>query len=120
MRGSPIRAIRKTSNDRIASVSVTKKEKEKLSVHPGAQQPQGEERKTSMPGAQQLQAHGNDEIVTLPPPLSSDVLIEQHRGKLLSEKVLHKLFHEFGHGRMTSDQGRYTGSTDILRGDGRQ
>ena len=64
MRGSPIRAIRKTSNDRIVSVSVTKKEKEKLSVHPGAQQPQGEEQKTSMPGAQQPQAHGNDEIVT--------------------------------------------------------
>ena len=73
-----------------------------------------------MPGAQQPQAHGNGEIVTLPPPFSSDVLIEQGWVELPSEEVLHILFHEFCHGRMTNDRGYCTGNTYILRGDGRQ
>ena len=72
-----------------------------------------EERK--VPGAQQPQAHGNGEIVTSPPPFSSDVLIEQRRGKLLSEEVLHKLFHEFCHGRKTSDRGSCTENIGIRR-----
>ena len=73
-----------------------------MSVYSGAQQPQsGEEQ--SVPGAQQLQAYGNGGIVTLPPPFSSDVLIEPNQAKLPSEEVLHILFHRFGHGRRTSD-----------------
>ena len=35
-----------------------------MSVHSGAQQPQSEEQKREVPGAQQPQAHGNGEIVT--------------------------------------------------------
>ena len=69
-------------------------------------------------GAQQPQAHGNGEIVTLPPPFSSDVLIEQYRGELLSEEVLHKLFHETCHGRRTNDRGYCTENIYILQGDG--
>ena len=71
-----------------------------------------------MPGAQQPQAYGNGQIVTLPPPFSSDVLIEQYRGELLSEEVLHKFFHEFCHGQPTNDRGSCNGNTDILQGDG--
>ena len=74
-----------------------------MSVYPGAQQPQGRKGNTTAQGAQQPQAHGNDKTVTLPPPFSSDVLIEQDRGELLSEEVLHKLFHEFCHGQRTND-----------------
>ena len=71
-----------------------------------------------MPGALQPQAYGNDEIVTLPPPFSSDVLIEQNRAELLSEEVLHKLFHEFCHGLRTSDRGSCIENIDILQEDG--
>ena len=51
-----------------------------MSVYSGAQQPQSMREDKRMPGAQQPQAYGNGEIVTSPPPFSSDVLIEQHRG----------------------------------------
>ena len=104
--------IRESSNERIASTSVTKeKGKEKqVSVYPGTRQPQGRKENIAVPGAQQPQAHGNDEIVTLPPPFSSDVLIEQNRGELLSEEVLHKLFHETCHGQMTSGRGSCIGN----------
>ena len=71
-----------------------------------------------MLGAQQPQAYGNGETVTSPPPFSSDVLIEQRRGKLLSEEVLHKLFHEFCHGRMTNDRGSCIENIGILQEDG--
>ena len=78
------------------------------------------EGKYNMPGAQQPQAYGNDEIITLPPPFSSDVLIEQYRGKLLSEEVLHKFFHEFCYGQTTNDRGYCTGNIYILREGGRR
>ena len=91
-----------------------------MSVYPGAQQPQGREGNIAVPGAQQPQAHGNDEIVTLPPPFSSDVLIEPYRGELLSEEVLHKLFHDPCHGQRTSDQGYCIENIYIRRGDGSQ
>ena len=71
-----------------------------------------------MPGAQQPQAYGNGEIVTLPPPFSSDVLIEQNRGELLSVEVLHKLFHKLCHGQKTSDRGSCIENIYILREDG--
>ena len=45
-------------------MSVTK-EKRKVSVHSGAQQPQSVKGKSSTPGAQQPQAYGNGEIVTV-------------------------------------------------------
>ena len=61
-----------------------------------------------------------DEIVTSPPPFSSDVLIEHYQGKLLSEEVLHKLFNDVGHGRRTNVQGSHSGSSDMLRGGGRR
>ena len=73
-----------------------------------------------MLGAQQPQACENDGIVTIPPPFSSDVLIEQRQGKLLSEEVLHKLFHEFCHGQMTSDRGSCIENIGILQEDGRR
>ena len=44
-------------------MSVTK-EKGKVSVYSGAQQPQSIRENKEMPGAQQPQAYGNDEIVT--------------------------------------------------------
>ena len=75
-----------------------------------------EERK--VPGARQPQAREDDKIETKPPPFSSDVLIEQGRGELLSEEVLHKLFHEFCHGRTTNDRGCCIGSIYILQEDG--
>ena len=83
-------------------------------MYSGAQQPQSRE-KWKVLGAQQPQAHGNGEIVTIPPPFSSDVLIEQRQGELLSEEVLHISFHEFCHGQMTSDQGCCTGNIYILQ-----
>ena len=54
--------IRETSNERIASASVTKEKRKRrrVSAYPGAQQPQ----EHNVPGAQQPQAHANGEIVT--------------------------------------------------------
>ena len=56
-----------------------------------------------------------NEIVTSPPPFSSDVLIEHYRGKLLSEEVLHKLFDDVSHGRRTNVQGSHIRSSGMLR-----
>ena len=69
-------------------------------------------------GAQQPQAHGNDEIVTSPPPFSSDVLIELNRAELLSEEVLHKLIDDLRHGWRTSDRGSCIENTYTFQGDG--
>ena len=55
-----------------------------------------------------------NEIVTSPPPFSSDVLIEHYRGKLLSEEVLHKLVDDFGHGLRTNVQGSCIGNNGML------
>ena len=46
-------------------MSVTKKEKEKASVYSGAQQPQSMRENKKMPGAQQPQAYGNGQTVTI-------------------------------------------------------
>ena len=105
MRKRPRSRDWKTSDERIASASVTKEKRKRKQV-------------SAYPGAQQLQAHGNGEIVTLPPLFSSDVLIEPNRAELLSEEVLHKLFHEFCHGQRTNDRGSRTENTYILREDG--
>ena len=115
MRGSPV--VRESSSERIVSMSVTKRKREECQFT-RAHSSHRVKGKRNMPGAQQPQAYGNGEIVTLPPPFSSDVLIEQRRGELLSEEVLHKLFDQFCHGQTTNDRGYYTGNTDILRGDG--
>ena len=64
MREHPRSRDWKMSNERIASVSVTKR-KGKLSMYSGAQQPQSRNGQRGMPGAQQPQAHGNNGIITL-------------------------------------------------------
>ena len=83
-------------------MSITTEKEKQVSAKLGTQQPQRE----------------NDEIVTSPPPFSSDVLIEPDRGELLSEEVLHKLFNEFCHGRKTNDRGSRIENTYILQEDG--
>ena len=73
------------------------------------------EGKTGSAGRSAATDTWNGEIVTLPPPFSLDVLIKQYGGELLSEEVLHKLFHQFCHGQTTNDQGYCSGNTYIRR-----
>ena len=65
MRRPPVCAIRETSSERIASVSVTKEkgEREKCQCT-RARSSHRVQKETSALGAQQPQVHGNDEIVT--------------------------------------------------------
>ena len=62
MRGSPVRVTRKSSSDRIASMSVTKEREECQFTR--AQSSHRVKGKRNMPGAQQPQACRNGEIVT--------------------------------------------------------
>ena len=108
----------RTSSERIASVSVTKDKGENIVSTLGRTAATECEKKTRSVGRSAATDTWNGEIVTSPPPFSSDVLIEQYRGELLSEEVLHKLVHEFCHGRMTNDQGCCIENSGILQEDG--
>ena len=67
MQGSLVCETRKSSNEHIASMSVTK-DKEKMSIYSGAQQPQSRKEITST-GRTAAASAREDEIVTIPPPL---------------------------------------------------
>ena len=99
------------SSERIASVSVTKGKGENKRQYTRVH---SSHRVVTQP-CRARSSRKHDEIVTIPPPFSSDVLIEQDWGELLSEEVLHKLFYEFCHGQTTNDRGCCIGNTDIRR-----